>query len=104
MYIYPLLLLMYPYRITSAMSIKAAPKTFNQVRNFLYASAAMAGYVGGRHEKFESDALWSTYQLNAWKADFEKKEAARIAATPVSNEIPAGVPAELGDLYKALKA
>lgn len=86
------------------MSIKAAPQTFNQVRNFLYASAALAGYVGGRHEKFESDALWSAFQLNAWKADYEKKEAARIAATPVSNEIPAGVPAELGDLYKALKA
>lgn len=86
------------------MSIKAAPKTFNQVRNFLYASAALAGYVGGRHEKFESDALWSAHQLKTWKESFDKQEAARLAAHPPSTEIPAGVPAELGDLYKALKA
>jgi hypothetical protein len=86
------------------MSIKAAPKTFNQVRNFLYASAAMAGYVGGRHEKFESDALWSAYQLKSWKEDYDQKEAARVAAHPPSTEIPAGVPEELGELYKALKA
>lgn len=84
------------------MSLKAAPKTFNQVRNFLYLSAAFWGYVHGRHEKFENDALWSAHQKTQWQEEFNKKEAARLAAHPPSNEIPEAVPAELGDLYKAL--
>lgn len=84
------------------MSLKAAPKSFNQVRNFLYASAALCGYVGGRHEKFGNDALWDAHQKKQWLDAYNAKQAAHLAAHPPSSEIPAGVPAELGDLYKAL--
>eukprot|EP00331_Platyophrya_macrostoma_P027618 CAMPEP_0176444096 /NCGR_PEP_ID=MMETSP0127-20121128/22854_1 /TAXON_ID=938130 /ORGANISM="Platyophrya macrostoma, Strain WH" /LENGTH=86 /DNA_ID=CAMNT_0017829529 /DNA_START=38 /DNA_END=298 /DNA_ORIENTATION=- len=83
------------------MSLKAAPKTFNQVRNFLYLSAAFYGYIHGRHEKFDNDALWATHQKKQWQEEFNKKEAARLAAHPPSTDIPASVPEELGDLYKA---
>lgn len=83
------------------MSLKAAPKTFNQVRNFLYLSAAFYGYLHGRYEKFDNEALWAAHQKKVWQEEYNKKEAARLAHHVPSTEIPASVPAELGDLYKA---
>mmetsp|Transcript_5433 Transcript_5433/g.10016 ORF Transcript_5433/g.10016 Transcript_5433/m.10016 type:complete len:89 (-) Transcript_5433:31-297(-) len=85
------------------MSSKVAPKTFNQVRNALYFSAAMWGFLGGRYEKIENDRIWAEHQKKEWADAFQKKEAARLLAhPPAPATAPAALPEELHELYQEL--
>lgn len=86
-----------------SMSSKAAPKTFNQLRNFTVFSIAFVGNFQGYFQKRENDALWDKHFRGQWAAKAAiDAEAARIAKGPPKEGLPEGVPEELGDLVRAL--
>jgi hypothetical protein len=81
------------------MSAKAAPKTFQQVRNFLYCTSAYLGLRKGLREQKENDARWNEYWSKKW-ADQAAKDVPQDHGH--HGDIPAVVPQELHGLYKEL--
>ena len=83
------------------MSAVAAPKTFQQVRNFLCITVGLWGFMSGQLERDRNNTLWLNHQMNSWKANGERIAAAHAASHPAA-DVPAIIPAELHDTYKAL--
>jgi hypothetical protein len=87
----------------STAAAKVAPKTFTQVKNASSFFAVMWGGYYGWKEKSTSDAQWWAHHTGRWAATAAKQEAdAKAAVAHLPKEVPAAIPAELHDTYKAL--
>jgi hypothetical protein len=83
------------------MSAVAAPKTFQQLRNFLIGGAGVYGYWTGVTERVLNANRWQQHQLAQWSENAAKARAAQPAST---GEVPEIIPAELHETYKALSS
>lgn len=90
----------------SAAAKVAAPRSLTQFRNFTYVLVAVLGINKGFREKRRNDAAWVDHQAALRKAAADKHlqaEAARVAALPKDDSVPAIIPEGLHDTYKEFK-
>jgi hypothetical protein len=89
------------------MSAKAAPKSFNQLRNVCYLFAGIAGAYQGFFERQANNNAWDTYRKEQWKAAYDKQEAAAAEAKAIADaknppKIPSEIPEGLHGVYTSL--
>lgn len=81
----------------SSTAAKAAPKSFQQVKNVTQWVFATLGGYAGYSEKSRNDKLWWEHHRARWAKNAEEEAAKKPKA---SGDIPEIVPEGLHGLYK----
>lgn len=84
---------------------KAAPKTFNQLKNVGTITAFLVGGWYGRQEYIANQAAWADFHKKQWAANVKAAEdkAAYEKSLRPPEPIPEIVPEELHEVYNEIK-
>ena len=87
---------------TGTAAVKAAPKSFNQLRLAVQFSVFLAGVWVGSKQRAENRKLWDDHFKAKWAKNYADQEAEAAKHRVKDPSIPDEIPLPLHGLYKSL--